>query len=250
MKLVQDDLAEIIAMWKDSETMVKSKHRLVLSCVELLVPLTWPMDKDNPEMTVNHHRHIPVLLQAQRKYKLAIMNHEGGKVLSNIVRVSLPSLAVPAREREVRDEGIINLVLNLMRNLVAIEHPDPTEYDTGAEVGRSATILAFERCNVFQLLLTVGGGIGDEFKMGQDLILLDVLYHLLKGVEVDSLWRGEKEAQEKMGKDLERILKIEDEMKRNTGKAATRHNRFGTTVWMEKTVSADRVLPIAPTDPV
>lgn len=236
MKLVQDDLAEIIAMWRDTDTMVKPKHRIVLSCIELLVPLTWPLDKLNPEMTVNHHRHIPVLQQAQRKYKLALLNRAEGKVLSNIVRVTLPSLALSYTEWEERDDGIINLVLNLMRNLVAIEHPDPTEFDTGEEIGRSATILAFERSNVFQFLLTIGGGIGDEFRMGQDLILLDILYHLFKGVDVETVFMGTKEEQEKMGRDLERILKIEDDMKRNTGKAATRHNRFGTTVWMEKTV--------------
>jgi len=32
MKLVQNDLLEIISMWKDEETMVKPKHRIVLAC--------------------------------------------------------------------------------------------------------------------------------------------------------------------------------------------------------------------------
>lgn len=80
----------------------------------------------------------------------------------------------------------------------------------------------------------LASGVGDEFRNGQDVVLMGILFHLVKGVEPEVLFRGEKEEREKMGRDLTRILRMEDEMKRANSKAATRHNRFGTTVWLER----------------
>ncbi|KAL7266282.1 Topoisomerase 1-associated factor 1 [Rhizina undulata] len=232
--LVKGDLLEILAAWKEEDIEDKHKAKLVLACVELIVPLTWPIEKNSDQMTRNHHRHIPVLQHAQAEYKKAILRHPSGKILKDFVRVALPSIAIPVSERSEKDEGIIRLVLYVLRNIAIIEHPNPTETDTGEEISRSATINAFHNQNVFHLLLAMASGMGDEFNT-QDVVVMEVFYHILKGVDIEKLFMTEKEESRKNAKDLMTVLKMEDDLKRaNARTASTRHNRFGTTVWMER----------------
>lgn len=232
--LVKGDLLEILASWKESEIENRSKHRLALACVELLVPLTWPFDKGADQMTVNHHRHLPVLQHAQASYKSAILRHPSKKILSNIVRIALPSIAVPASERTERDEGIIKLVLYFFRNLAIIEHPMPNETDTGEDINRSATIEAYDKQNILHLLLAMSSEMGSEFNT-QDVVVMEVIYHLVKSVDIEHLFMTEVEEKKKTSQSLTELLKMEDDMKRASARSAsTRHNRFGTTVWMEK----------------
>jgi replication fork protection complex subunit Tof1/Swi1 len=196
--------------------------------VELIAPLTWPLDRQNDQMTVNHHRHIPVLRHAQAGYKAAILQHRSGKILKDVIRAGLPAMALPALERSEREEGIIKLVLYVLRNIAIIEDPE------AEEINRSATIHAYAAQNVFDLLLTVASGVADDFR-AQDTVVMEVIYHLVKGVDVESIFRTEKQENEKLGKDLTQLLKMEDDMRRNNSSGkSTRHNRFGTTIWMER----------------
>src|SRR5690349_7554120 len=80
----------------------KFKSRIALACYEVMVPLTWPIERDRERMTVNHHRHIPVLQLAQLAYKRAIINFDGAPILHTAVRVALPSMAMPIGERTPR----------------------------------------------------------------------------------------------------------------------------------------------------
>ncbi|CAZ80087.1 unnamed protein product [Tuber melanosporum] len=232
--LVKGDLLEILSGWEKDEIENRIKQRLALGCVELLVPLTWPFERYNSQTTVNHHRHIPVLQFAQAGYKKAILQHPSKRILSNIVRVALPSIAVPPNERTERDEGIIKLVLYFFRNLVMIEHPMITETDTGEEISRSATIEALKEQNVLHLLLAMSSEMGNEFNT-QDVVVMEVIYHLVKSVDIEKMFLTDEQESQKQGQDLTALLKLEDEMKRASIRgASTRHNRFGTTVWIER----------------
>ncbi|KAI5840596.1 timeless protein-domain-containing protein [Tricharina praecox] len=234
MNLVGGDLLPIIAMWKEEDTMVKPIHRLTVACIELLTPLTWPFEKQNEQMTVNHHRHIPVLQHAQARYKTAILQHSSKKILKDIIRAALPAMAMPSYDRGARDEGIIKLVLYTLRNIAIIEHPEPGENEAGEEINRSATITAYAEQNVLDLLLTIASGIADDFR-AHDTVVMEVLYHLIKGLDVEAIFRSDGEESEKRGNDLAQLLKREDDLKRAASRSSTRHNRFGSTIWMERT---------------
>lgn len=201
--------------------------------VEILAPLTWPFEKQNEQMTVNHHRHISVLQHAQARYKTAILQHKSKKILKDIVRATLPAMAIPSYDRSARDEGIIKLVLYTLRNIAIIEHPAPGECETGEEIDRSATITAYTEQNVLDLLLTTASSIADDFK-AQDTVIMEALYHLIKGLDVEAVFRSDGEESEKRGKDLAQLLKKEDDLKRGISRASTRHNRFGSTIWMQR----------------
>lgn len=247
-RLVTGDLLEIIASWTERDLEDKAKAKIVLACVELLVPLTWPFDKNPNKMTVNHHKHIGVLEYAQVAYKNGLLHHRSGAVLRAIVRVCLPSMALPPKERTERDEGIIKLVLYLLRNIALIDHPNPTETDNGEEISRDITIITLHEQNIFDLLLTVSSGMGGEFRY-QGTVVMEILYHILKGVDIGRLFVTDEHESAKNMSQLETLLCMERNLKAKSERAqTTRHSRFGTTLWVQKsdgrrvTVSGQDVL--------
>lgn len=219
------------------------------AAVELLVPLTWPIERNELHMTVNHHRHIPYLQLAQVGYKRSILNHDTVKILRATVRIALPSIALSMRERGSRDEGIIKLLLYFLRNVVMINPPQhlPVEGDEN-EVSRSATIEALHYQDIFLLLLTISSNMGEDFNT-QDVVILEVLFHLLKGVDVEKLFMDDSQLNAKNTDELKRLLAKEAGMTREYARnAPTRHNRFGTMIWVKRddervsTVSGQDVL--------
>lgn len=233
--LVNGDLLQILAAWPEDATDNKIKSKIALGCLELLVPLTWPIEKDPTEMTVNHHRHIPVLQIAQLGYKRSIINFDGARILSTAVRCALPSMALPMSDRNTRDEGIIKLVLYFLRNMMMLAPPPNVEYEGDeAEISRSATIGAFEYQDIFHLLLTMCSTMGEEFNT-QDVVVMEVLFHLVKGVNVERLFSTEEEMSNDRVDEFVRLRAKEKAMLRGYQTTApTRHNRFGTTVWVDR----------------
>ena len=54
--------------------------------VELLVPLTWPVEPHS-QMTVNHHKHTPYLQYSQIAYKRGILGWAKTGILRTIIRI-------------------------------------------------------------------------------------------------------------------------------------------------------------------
>ncbi|KAI9746722.1 MAG: Topoisomerase 1-associated factor 1 [Claussenomyces sp. TS43310] len=232
--LINGDLLQILAAWPENATEDKIKSKTALACLELLVPLTWPIER-NREMTVNHHRHTPFLQLAQLGYKRSIINFDGARILHTAVRVALPSMAQPSSERSSRDQGIIKLVLYFLRNIAMIAPPSNIEYDGDeAEISRSATIDAFDYQDIFHLLLTMSSTMGEDFNL-QDVIVLEVIFHLIRGVDVEKLFLDEAQLDTRKVDDLVALRNQEAGMQRGYARSApTRHNRFGTMLWIQR----------------
>ncbi|KAI9846793.1 MAG: Topoisomerase 1-associated factor 1 [Sclerophora amabilis] len=247
--IVNGDLLPILASWPEDATEDRVKSKIALACLELLVPLTWPIEKSDLEITVNHHRHIPYLRLAQVSYKRGILNHDTAKLLRAAVRIALPSMAKPLSERSSREEGIIRLSLYYLRN-VAMISTFPAAHNDGDEneVSRSATIEAFHYQDIFHLLLTISSATGEDFS-SQDVVILEILFHLLKGVDIEKLFMDEVQIDTAKTDELKMLMKKEAGMLRGFAKSApTRHNRFGTMIWIKRdddrmsTVSGQDVL--------
>jgi replication fork protection complex subunit Tof1/Swi1 len=102
------------------------------------------------------------------------------------------------------------------------------------EVSRSATIDAFHEQDVFNLLLTVGSGASDEFQE-HDVIVLETLFHLLKGVDARKLFMEDTQLDKEEINELQSLMRKEKAMLNNQNKhGPTRHNRFGTMVWVKR----------------
>lgn len=233
--LVAGDLMHILALWTENSTDEKYKSRLALSCFELLAPLTWPIEKNKDVMTVNHHRHTPVLELAQLKYKREIINFDSARLLHTAVRVALPSMAIPIGDRVQRDVGIIKLMLYFLRNIAMISPPPGIKFEGDeSQISRSATIDAFSYQDIFFTILTLASNMGEDFKT-EDVIVMDIIYHIIKRVDVKKLFLDEKELQKAKNHELASAMKKEATMLRSYNrKAPTRHSRFGTMLWVQK----------------
>ncbi|KAJ5543159.1 DNA repair protein (Tof1) [Penicillium sp. DV-2018c] len=246
--LVNGDLFPILSLWW--ATGQKSKHmsRIALACLELLVPLTWPVEFHS-QMTVNHHRHTPYIQQTQVQYKRGALKSGGASLLRAAIRIALPSMAIPRSERGARDEGILKLLLYFLRN-IAIISPNTRLAAEGdeEETSRSATINAFHEQDAFALLATMCSNVGDDFSL-QDIPLMETLFHIVKGVNVEKLFLDGEERKNKRTDELKDLLNKESMVRREYAKnAPTRHGRFGTMIWVKRdeakmsTVSGQDVL--------
>nr|AAD41625.1 drug resistance protein MdrA [Aspergillus nidulans] len=246
--LVNGDLIQILSLWWREGQQSKYMTRIALACVELLVPLTWPLEIHG-EMTVNHHRHIPYLQQAQVGYKRGILNMASCGILRAVIRIGLPSMAIPPSERTARDEGILKIMLYLLRNIAIITaNARLAAEGEEEETSRSATINAFHDQDVFALLLTLCSNVSDDFNM-LDIPLLEILFHMVRGIDVEKLFMNDAQRSAKRTDELNDLLRQESSMRREYAKnAPTRHGRFGTMIWVKRddakmsTVSGQDVL--------
>jgi replication fork protection complex subunit Tof1/Swi1 len=233
-KLVGGDLVPILASWPEDGKENRLKARVALACLEVLVPLTWPLETGG-EMTANHHRHTPYIQQAQVIYKAAILGCDTSSILRQVVRVGLPSIAVARDERTSRDEGILKLMLYFFRNVAVIQQlPNLPSQGLDMEVSRSATIEAFRDQDVFAVLLTICSNMGDDFNL-QDVIVLDIIFNLIKGVNPKRLWMTQQERKSRGVTDLGAVLAVEEGKNRDAKKHQwSRHGRFGTMLWVKR----------------
>ncbi|CAM1508264.1 Fc.00g051120.m01.CDS01 [Cosmosporella sp. VM-42] len=233
--LIEGDLLPILATWPENAMDSKFKAKIALACIEVMVPLTWPMDRDKERMTVNHHRHIPVLELGQVAYKRAIINFDGARILHTAVRVALPSMAIPIGDRTPRDQGIIKLVLFFLRNMAMIAPPPNVKYDGDeSQISRSATIDAFSYQDIFLVLLTLASNMGDDFRT-EDTTVMEIIYHLVKRVDVEKLFMSEQQVHKAKAGELSAMMSKESSMlKAYNRKGPTRHNRFGTMIWVKR----------------
>ncbi|KAL9595295.1 MAG: hypothetical protein Q9179_005041 [Wetmoreana sp. 5 TL-2023] len=229
--LVEGDLLEILGAWPEEATYDKFKSKIAVACLELLVPLTWPIEKNEDQMTVNHHRHIPYIQLAQTSYKRAMLESQSKTILRTAVRIGLPSIAIPMSERTSRDEGIIRFILYLFRNIAMITaHGENKESPTS----RSATIEAFHHQDVLALILTICSNMGEDFN-NEDTVILELLFHLLKGISVEKVFMDKAELTKSGANELGALLAKEKNMHRGYLKhAPSRHNRFGTMIWVKR----------------
>lgn len=233
--LVTGDLMQILALWTENSSDDRYKSRMALACYELLAPLTWPIEKNKETMTVNHHRHVPVLELAQLKYKREIINFDKARLLHTAVRVALPSMAIPIGDRVQRDAGIIKLMLYFLRNIAMIAPPPGVKVDGDeSQISRAAIIDAFSYQDIFFTILTLASNMGEDFKT-EDVIVMEIIFHIIKRVNVKNLFLDEQELGKARTAELTAAMKKEASMLRSYNrKAPTRHSRFGTMLWIQK----------------
>ncbi|KAK3299421.1 topoisomerase 1-associated factor 1 [Chaetomium fimeti] len=233
--LVSSDLLQILATWSPNEGSSKYKERIALGCFEVMVPLTWPIERDTETMTVNHHRHLPVLQLAQLAYKRAIINFDAAPILSTAVRLALPSMAIPNGDRSSRDQGVIKLVLYFLRNIAMITPPPGVKYEGDeTQVSRSTVIDAFTFQDIFLVILTIASNMGEDFRT-EDVIVLEIIFHLVKRVDSSKLFVSEKRLHKMKEDELTAAMRKEAAMLKSYSKnAPTRHSRFGTMIWVKR----------------
>lgn len=233
--IIEGDLLHILATWPEAATDNKFRAKAALACFEIMVPLTWPLERDIEQMTVNHHRHLPVLQLAQVGYKRAIINFDAAQILHTAVRIALPSMALSRSDRSSRDDGIIKLVLLFLRNVAMITPPPGVQYDGDeSQISRSALIDAFSYQDILLTILTIASNMGEDFNQ-EALIVMEIIFHLVKRVDVSKLFMDDKQLSKAKSNELVAMMNKEAAMHRPYNrKAPSRHNRWGTMIWVDR----------------
>ena len=143
-------------------------------------------------------------------------------------------MAVSLKERTARDEGIVRIALYLIRNVAMLSPPRSVPMDVDdAEVSRSAVVDCFQNQDIFQVLLSVASSIGEDF-VSQDVVVLEILFYLLKGIDAEKLFMEEKKLAGKNTDELKSLIQKEKAMLAGYARhAPSRHNRFGTMIWVK-----------------
>lgn len=228
--LVTKDIPAILSLWEKNAKKAKDPYfdRIALACLELLVPLTWPIEIIGKEDAMEKFSQSMFLKSWQTRYKQAIITFRDHNVLLAVIKLAATSaMRAPLSSRESRDEGILTLVCSFFRNILAI----------GNERGqdRALVVTEFKRQKVLPFLLSMASGMGSQFDT-QDTDVLEIVYYLVRSVDVQRLYGVELPSEDissaTAGKNLKQMLETEEDMNRVSFKP-TRHSRFGTLISLD-----------------
>ncbi|CUM68359.1 uncharacterized protein PRCAT00006081001 [Priceomyces carsonii] len=266
--LVVNDLTVILCQWNRQQSLKKptknarSMERIMLSCLELLVLLTWPIEISK-DLSEAQKLSFASTKKTQIIYKKHILEYCNGQTLEAVIRLVLPTIAKDRIDREPRDNAIIRLVLFLIRNILYIE-PAESSISTKArkgiipvdnlpsnitydDISMNSVLSAFQKNKVLTFLLTLSGTVGKDFdKEAFSQACLECVYLILKGIKPEHVlmpMRKKAPQQVKRGKalpeiqslntssglQLKELLNQEATRKKvQTQHISTRHGRFGS----------------------
>ncbi|SCU96685.1 LADA_0H02212g1_1 [Lachancea dasiensis] len=232
--------------------------KIALNALQLMVLMTWPLILTD-QSTQNQVECYSQLKKSQVIYKKSVLSSHNGKVLKAAVRLAVEVIKVEKRFRSAKDNAVLRLVLNFLRNIAAIEPSDLTLSNKKSlskginstnmlppniskqDISLAAVVDAFGKNKVFGLILTLSRSINQDFDAAFiNVPLLELTFFLVKNVNHSVLFdidlrkkdrvEGEGTGQlSRTGRQLSELLKKEHDMRKNVTKnTSTRHSRFGT----------------------
>ncbi|KAI9486114.1 MAG: timeless protein-domain-containing protein [Benjaminiella poitrasii] len=234
--VIETDIVPLILSFRHQRNDVA--HRFILACVELLVPMTWPLEKKKTIVQEDEEEEEnPNVMQCYRKYKLDLLT-EG--VFETILTMIMKSVRIPHRDRSLVDHTTIRLALYLFRNLAAIPDLNTALSGATAEQIRMAhmqekLMMRYYEADVIEFLLTIASNSEKQEGTSEwNVLVLESLFHLLKHVDARDvfLYQDTEDRSElhEISSKLSSLLTAESKMKRQkTSHVPSRHNRFGGT---------------------
>jgi timeless len=238
--IVSKDLIPIIEHYQD-------EHNLVLNAVKVLVFLTMPIEPSSDD--------IPQQLEYLWGLKSAI-------TFSNIVAVIVSLLEAPLENLELdvfneEDWKLVQLVLTLFRNLLAIHDVSPIQKAGESTCYflslRDQFLEVLSRENVMDIVLVITQTIEgfNSLLRHDNLLLLEIYHYILLGQDMELVAKApEKLDQGKQASvDSLKTLMKEEEVKRKLARLNNmnqRHSQFGgtfTRVTMDGTKAVLKGIP-------
>ncbi|KAG0304905.1 Topoisomerase 1-associated factor 1 [Dissophora globulifera] len=233
MGILEKDLIPIMMLNSPADN--PTRERIVLACVELMVPMTWPIDyKELQELVIREEDNTFVgnlhqRLEIMREYKRAFLQPG---VLGSVFAVMLRPLEVEHRMRTTRDQAVIRLGLSLFRNLVAIPDAESSIRGTMAQfissIMQEELLERFQQENIMALFITLASCATDMQLAEWNTITLETFYHIFAGIDAEELIPTISGRMK--NSQLQDLLKKEEKEKKSQSTAGRkRHDRFGTT---------------------
>ncbi|CAO3564060.1 unnamed protein product [Mortierella alpina] len=233
MGILEKDLIPIMLLNTPADN--STKERLVLACIELMVPMTWIIDykalqemasiEEDVSIVGNLHQRLETL----RGYKKAFLRRG---VLGAVFAVLLKPLEVEYRMRSTRDQAVIRLGLSLFRNLVAIPDTESSVRGTMdqfiSSIMQEELLERFQEENIMALFVTLASSATDAQLTEWNTLTLETFFYIFMGVEPDDLIPTVSGQIKNSA--LQDLLQKEEQQKKSQSTAGRkRHDRFGTT---------------------
>ncbi|CAK7896703.1 topoisomerase 1-associated factor 1 [[Candida] anglica] len=261
--LVVNDLTSILCQWdrkhqkKEPILNARTTEKVMLSCLELLVLLTWPLEL-TPESSTKQRIAYPNLKKIQITYKKHILAFNKGQTLKAVIRLVLPIVSKPRLDREPRDNAIIRMALFFVRNILFIEPANTTVSSkvrkeivnldnmpanvNQDDISLNAVLQCFQNNKVLIFLLTIAGSLGTEFDRQMfGHCTLECIYLIIKRIrpEVEFTQSSNNNSSARVtsepttnsatGTQLQNLLNKESKKKQlQNSSVSTRHGRFGS----------------------
>ncbi|EPB81380.1 hypothetical protein HMPREF1544_11910 [Mucor circinelloides 1006PhL] len=229
--VVKTDIVPLLLSYRNQRTEVAD--RFILACVELLVPMTWPLEKKSlDEEDEDSEEDNPNVMQCYRRYKLDLLTPG---VFETILTMIIKALRKPHRERSTVDHTSIRLVLYLLRNLAAIPDLNMPEFGTEEQVRMShmqeMLLIRFYESDIMEFLLTIASNSERQGGTSEwNMLVLETMYNLIKYVDPKDVFLHKPSEDTEIAAKLSTLLSNENSNKRRkTGYTPSRHNRFGGT---------------------
>lgn len=168
------------------------KTRIALACLELLVPLTWPISlskTSNP----NHFTHMPYLEVAYLKYKNAILAHPEHRIFRALIHLCLPALSTPENKRTLRHRSTLKLSVYFLRNICRINYRDNMDNQFEQlylDTSRNTEVQVMKQQGVLDFLMALSSNISSTEFPYLNTPLMECLYYLLYGVDASTLFES------------------------------------------------------------
>ncbi|KAI8992116.1 timeless protein-domain-containing protein [Mycotypha africana] len=231
--LIETDIVPLILSFRNQKTEIA--HRFILACVELLVPMTWPVEKKGTGDEEVDEEEDPNLLNCYRNYKKGLLRPG---IFETILSMVMKSVRIPQRDRSLVDKQIIRLALYLFRNLTAI--PDLNMPETATYEQYELThlqenlVIQYYEADVIEFLLTIASNSEkQQDTTDYNLLVLETIYYILKPVDPKDVFLykftgdADKEELRTITSRLSNLLGDEARKRQKTSYPPTRHNRFG-----------------------
>lgn len=181
--------------------------KIALQSLQLMVLMTWPVILNN-DSSANQILHYNTLKKHQLLYKKKILE---SNVLKPVLRIAVAKISTNKQERSPKDHQVLKLVLQFLRNVLAIEpfqmvlttkklaqlrtktksfhqsSPLPNNV-TLEDISLSTTLRNFKTCKVFPVLLTLANSLNTEFDPDfLNQTLAEIFFYLIKSVPPNAL---------------------------------------------------------------
>ncbi|KAG1470777.1 hypothetical protein G6F56_002487 [Rhizopus delemar] len=200
--------------------------------------MTWPVEKDLRDD--EEEQEDPNMIDCYRKYKLGLLQPG---VFEVILRLIEPAVRIPYRERSIRDNTMIRLVLYFFRNLAAIPDLNMLLSGTTEQIKMShmqeTLMIRYYESDVIELLLTMSSNSANRQDSSEwNVLVLEILYNIVEHVDPKSVFQyrqdSEKGELNELSNKLSDLLNDENNRKRQKHTSGpSRHNRFGGTYILE-----------------
>ncbi|KAI9344804.1 timeless protein-domain-containing protein [Zopfochytrium polystomum] len=192
---------------------VSDSVKVKIAVVELLVPMTWPINENSPD--------VPAEVELLTRYKEAFLENNAFAVIGKLL---LSFVAIPLRNRTERDSAKIRIILLLFRNLLAMRDPLATSTASTEDFLRmnlSEHIIAkMHAAGILDVLLTFAASLDQREFNDWNMIILEIFHLLFRDRDPASISADQNnEANVK-----EKLATFDSQIRKPT---STRHSRFG-----------------------